>query len=106
MSVLGLQHLRNTSSNDIFTLAGIAWASNTDARNLGVVFVRDVPFISHIKQTSRTACFHPCKIAKIRHILSQNDAEKLLHAFVLLLGLIMATPYYQAFPVNHFTVSS
>ena len=31
---------------------------------------------------SRTAFFHLLNIAKIRHILSQQDAEKLVHAFV------------------------
>ena len=39
-------------------------------------------FNSHIKQISRTAFFHLRNIAKIRHILSQKDAEKPVHAFV------------------------
>ena len=33
-------------------------------------------------QISRTAFFHLCNVAKIRHILSQKDAEKLVHAFI------------------------
>ncbi|XP_074496841.1 uncharacterized protein LOC141770891 [Sebastes fasciatus] len=80
--VLGPEHLRNKLSNDIVTLDGIALASSTTVRNLGVVFHQDMSFNSHIKQTSRTAFFHLRNIAKIRHILCQNDAEKLVHAFV------------------------
>ena len=80
--VLGPKHLRNSLSNDITTLDGITLASSTTVRNLGVIFDQDLSFNSHIKQISRTAFFHLRNIAKIRHILSQNDAEKLVHAFV------------------------
>ncbi|XP_059203563.1 uncharacterized protein LOC131982996 [Centropristis striata] len=64
------------------TIDGITLASNTTVRDLGVIFDQDLSFNSHIKQTSRTAFFHLRNITKIRHILSQNDAEKLVHAFV------------------------
>ena len=57
-------------------------ASSTTVRNLGVIFDQDLSLNSHIKQTSRTAFFHLRNITKIRHILSQTDAEKLIHAFV------------------------
>ena len=80
--VLGPEHLRNKLTNDVATLNGIALASSSSVKNLGVVFDQDMSFISHIKQTSRSAYFHLRNIAKIRHILSQNDAEKLVHAFV------------------------
>ena len=69
-------------SNDITTLDDITLASSTTVRNLGVIFDQDLSFNYHIKQTSMTAFFHLRNIAKIRHILSQNDAEKLVHAFV------------------------
>ena len=39
-------------------------------------------FNLHIKQICRTAFFHLRNIVKIRSILSQSDAEKLVHAFV------------------------
>ena len=80
--VLGPQHLRNTLSNDMATLDGITLASSTTVRNLGVIFDQDMSFSYHIKQISRTAFFHLRNIAKIRHILPQEDAEKLVHAFV------------------------
>lgn len=80
--VLGAKHLRNSLSEDIASLDGIALTSNTTVRNLGVIFDQDLSFDPYIKQTTRTAFFHLRNIAKIRHILSQKDAEKLVHAFV------------------------
>ncbi len=80
--VLGPKHLRNTLSNDIVMLDDITLASSTTVRNLEVIFDQDLSFDSHIKQISRTAFFHLRKIAKIRSILSQKDAEKLVHAFI------------------------
>lgn len=80
--VLGPQKLRETFSKDLNALDGISVAPNTTVRNLGVLFDQDLSFSSHIKQISRTAFFHLRNIAKIRPILSQSDAEKLVHAFV------------------------
>ena len=42
----------------------------------------DGSFNSHLKLISRTVFFHLRNISKIRHILSQKDAEKLVHEFV------------------------
>ena len=39
-------------------------------------------FVPYIKQVSRAAFFQPGNIMQIRNILSQEDAEKLVHAFV------------------------
>lgn len=80
--VLGPKHLRNALSNNIASLDGITLSSSTTVRNLGVIFDQDLSFNSHIKLISRTAFFHLRNIAKIRHILSLKDAEKLVHAFV------------------------
>ncbi|XP_028310272.1 uncharacterized protein LOC114467932, partial [Gouania willdenowi] len=79
--VLGPRHLRETYAS-LTALDGITLAQSTTVRNLGVLFDQDLSFNSHIKQTSRTAFFHLRNIAKIRSILSQGDAEKLVHAFV------------------------
>ncbi|MDF4316827.1 reverse transcriptase family protein, partial [Vibrio parahaemolyticus] len=80
--VLGPKQLRDSLSDDIVSLDGIALASSTTVRNLGVIFDQDLSFNSHLKQTSRTAFFHLRNIAKIRPILTRKDAEKLVHAFV------------------------
>uniref|UniRef100_A0A8D3C548 Reverse transcriptase domain-containing protein n=1 Tax=Scophthalmus maximus TaxID=52904 RepID=A0A8D3C548_SCOMX len=80
--ILGPKHLRETLSDHIVTLDGITLASSSTVRNLGVTFDQDMSFDSHIKQVSRTAFFHLRNIKYIRNILSQKDAEKLVHAFV------------------------
>ena len=80
--VVGPKHLRNVLSNHLLSLDGISVASSSTVKNLGVIFDEDISFSSHIKQTSRTAFFHLRNIAKIRHFLSQKDAEILIHAFV------------------------
>ncbi|XP_078025739.1 uncharacterized protein LOC144463847 [Epinephelus lanceolatus] len=80
--VLGPKQLRDSLSDDIVSLDGIALASSTTVRNFGVIFDQDLSFNSHLKQTSRTAFFHLRNIAKIRPILTRKDAEKLVHAFV------------------------
>ena len=49
---------------------------------LSETFDQDLSFNSQVKQISGTAFFHLHNIAKILHILSQQDAEKLVHAFV------------------------
>ena len=79
--ILCPKHLRNTLSNDIAALDDIALASNETVRNLGVIFEPDLSFNSSLKQISRTAFFHLRHIKIISHVLSQKDAEKLVHAF-------------------------
>ena len=51
-------------------------------KDLGVTLDPDLSFDEHIKTVSRTAFFHLRNIAKIRNFLSQNYAEKCIHAFV------------------------
>uniref|UniRef100_A0A665ULH4 Reverse transcriptase domain-containing protein n=1 Tax=Echeneis naucrates TaxID=173247 RepID=A0A665ULH4_ECHNA len=80
--VLGPKHLRKILSNHLISLDGITLASSSTVRNLGVIFDQDMSFVPHIKQVSRAAFFHLRNIRKIRNILSQDDAEKLVHAFV------------------------
>ena len=80
--VLGPKDLREELADGNFTLDGINLSSRTTVKNLGVTFDQDMSFQSHVKQISKTAFFHLRNIAKVRHILSQNDAEKLVHAFV------------------------
>ena len=80
--ILGPKHLREILSHDIAALDDIALASDETVRNLGVIFDPDLLFNSHLKLISRTAFFHLCNISKISQVLSQKDAEKLVHTFV------------------------
>jgi len=67
----------------IVTRDGISLASSSTVRTLRVIFDQDLGFDSHIKQVSKTSFFHLHNIVKIRNILSQSNAEKLVHAFVV-----------------------
>uniref|UniRef100_A0AAQ6IH18 Reverse transcriptase domain-containing protein n=1 Tax=Anabas testudineus TaxID=64144 RepID=A0AAQ6IH18_ANATE len=80
--LFGPKNLRDTMSKHILTIDDIVLASSNTVRNLGVIFDQDISYTSYIKEISRTAFFHLRNIAKIRSILSQSDAEKLVHAFV------------------------
>ncbi|XP_037631145.1 uncharacterized protein LOC119491325, partial [Sebastes umbrosus] len=56
--------------------------SSDQARNLGVVMDSDLSFNSHIKTITKTAFYHLKNIARIRGLMSQQDLEKLVHAFI------------------------
>lgn len=75
---MGLKSL----SEDIAPLDDIALPSNPTVRNLGVIFNQDMSFTSYINQTLRNAFFQLHNIAKVWHILSQANEEKLVRAFV------------------------
>ncbi len=52
------------------------------AKNLGVIFDSNLSFEYHIRKTSQ-ACFYQLgNISKIRDMLSFNDTEKVIHAFI------------------------
>uniref|UniRef100_A0A3B1J4V1 Reverse transcriptase domain-containing protein n=1 Tax=Astyanax mexicanus TaxID=7994 RepID=A0A3B1J4V1_ASTMX len=51
-------------------------------RNLGVIIDSDLSFASHIKSITNTAFYHLKNIARVRCLVSQQDLEKLMHAFI------------------------
>jgi len=75
------ENLRNMVSNQTLTLDGITLASSNTVGNLGLIIDQDMSFNTHIKQICKTAFFHLHSISKIRNILSQSDAEKLVYYF-------------------------
>ncbi|XP_049912330.1 uncharacterized protein LOC126397522 [Epinephelus moara] len=54
----------------------------SEVTSLGVILDSDLNFKSHIKKVTKTAFFHLRNISKVRPFLSQQDAEKLVHAFI------------------------
>ena len=80
--ILGPRHLRETLSNQSVNLDDIRLVPNSTVKNLGVIIDEDLSFNQHISQTSRIAFFHLRNIKRIRHILSKQDSEKLIHAFI------------------------
>ena len=49
---------------------------------LGVIIDSELNFKAHLKMVTKKAFYHLRNIAKVRPFLSQNDAEKLVHAFI------------------------
>ncbi|KAI3371802.1 hypothetical protein L3Q82_024358 [Scortum barcoo] len=67
----------------IALLDGINWASSTTVRNLGVLFDQDMVSSTPILSIFQGLPFTTCATSqKCRHLLSQSDAEKLVHAFL------------------------
>jgi len=60
--LLSPEHLRDQLSGKVVSVDGIALASNTTLKNLGIIFDRDLSFNSHRKQISMTAFFHRLNI--------------------------------------------
>ncbi|KAI5624253.1 hypothetical protein C0J50_16186, partial [Silurus asotus] len=51
-------------------------------KDLGVIIDPSLSFESHVNNITRISFFHLRNIAKIRNMMSVQDAEKLVHAFV------------------------
>lgn len=79
---VGSKHLRHSLAGDIGSQSGLAPASSTVVKDLGLSFDQDLSISTHMKQISRTAYFHLHSIAKISSVLSSEAAEKLIHTFV------------------------
>ena len=61
----------------------LAMLKTTDqARNLGVVMDSDLNFNSHMKMITKSAYYHLKNISRVRGLMSQQDLEKLVHAFI------------------------
>lgn len=56
--------------------------TTNQARNLGVVMDSDLNFNSHIKTVTKSAYYHLKNISRIKGLMSQQDLEKLVHAFI------------------------
>ena len=57
-------------------------SSTTDARNLGVIMDKSLNMEKHIQKLCQTSIAQLRNIADVRKYLTQNAAEKLIHAFI------------------------
>lgn len=55
---------------------------SSSVTNLGVKFDPHLNFNDHVKHLCKTAFYHLKNISKLRPLLTQSDAEKLIHVFV------------------------
>ena len=84
--VFGPKHLRNGLVD--FMLASSPTVRNCCGKDsvifsvIRVICDQDMLFKQHINQVCKTTFHHFRNISKIRSILSQGDAEKLIHTFV------------------------
>ena len=56
--------------------------TKNQVRNLGVILESDLSFSSHVKTITKSAYYHLKNIARIRCFVSNQDLEKLVHAFI------------------------
>uniref|UniRef100_A0A3Q1J4G7 Reverse transcriptase domain-containing protein n=2 Tax=Anabas testudineus TaxID=64144 RepID=A0A3Q1J4G7_ANATE len=80
--VIGSSAARSKILDHAVTLDGLSVTSSATVKDLGVILDSSLSFEAHVDNITRTAFFHLRNIAKIRNILSLNDAEKLVHAFI------------------------
>ena len=63
-------------------LHSVMLKTTNQARNLGVIMDSDLNFNSHIKTITKSAYYHLKNISRIKGLMSQQDLEKLVHAFI------------------------
>uniref|UniRef100_A0A3B3B5V6 Reverse transcriptase domain-containing protein n=1 Tax=Oryzias melastigma TaxID=30732 RepID=A0A3B3B5V6_ORYME len=63
-------------------LQSIQLKTTNQARNLGVVIDTDLHFDKHIKAVTKSAYYHLKNISRIKDLMSKQDLEKLVHAFI------------------------
>lgn len=82
MMTIGPARLNQQHDQLVLTLDDCVIQCRDRVKNLGVVFDQTLSFDLHIKQVTKVEFFHLRRIAKIRPLLSLNDAEVLVHSFV------------------------
>ncbi|XP_062859981.1 uncharacterized protein LOC134322037, partial [Trichomycterus rosablanca] len=80
--LVGSKAARDKLSNLVLNLNTFSVTPSPDVKNLGVTIDSDLSFDTHVNNITRVAFYHLRNISKIRNILSVNDAEKLIHAFI------------------------
>uniref|UniRef100_A0AAQ5X7A8 Reverse transcriptase domain-containing protein n=1 Tax=Amphiprion ocellaris TaxID=80972 RepID=A0AAQ5X7A8_AMPOC len=63
-------------------LQSLQLKTTDQARNLGVVMDSELSFEKHIKAITKSAYYHLKNISRIKGLMSQQDLEKLVHAFI------------------------
>jgi len=81
--VIGPQAARSKLSDHTVILNGLSVPSSATVKDLGVIIDSSLSFEAHVDNITRIAFFHLRNIARIRNLLSLNDAEKLVHAFII-----------------------
>ncbi|KAI5106775.1 sacsin [Silurus meridionalis] len=73
---------RRYGTNSVWSNALGKYQACTAVKDLGVIIDPSLSFESHVNNITRIVFFHLRNTAKIRNMMSLQDAEKLVHAFV------------------------
>ena len=79
---IGTPHQINSFPITSITFSGQTIPLSTSVTNLGVMIDSQLTFETHIKSLCQKSFYHLRNISKIRRMLSQEAAKKLVHAFV------------------------
>ena len=77
--IFGPENLQSSIRQNLGTLSS---SSQLSLRNLGVIFDQSMSFEAHVKTLTRSCFFHLRNIAKLRSVVSRNEMEMLIHAFI------------------------
>ena len=80
--IIGQKNSTSSNLEYCLTLDGCSVKSSSSVRNLGVLFDTNLSFESHVSSICKTAFYHLKNISKLRHMLSMQNAEQLVHAFM------------------------
>ena len=97
---------RSSASPCSVRIGGVDVAPSNTVRNLGVTFDNSCAMSTHVTNICRSASFALWKIAKIRNVLDEKSAIKLIHAFVTSRldycnSLLFGLPLYQIKKINY-----
>ena len=66
-------------------------------RNVGAIFDSTLSMVPQVNSLCKTASYHLRNIARIRHLLSKESTEILVHAFVFFQNWITVMPFSMVF---------
>ena len=80
--LIGTETTLQQLPNFTLQMDGVSVLPSHQVRNLGVILDSQLSFEAHIKHFTKVSFFHLRNIARIRPILTQAAAERLIHAFI------------------------
>ena len=75
-------HFQHKISIPHIQIGDVQVTPSTDVRNLSVIFDQCMTLEKHVCRVCQTFYMHLRRIGKIRHLLSKQVAEQLIHAFI------------------------
>ena len=80
--IIGPENIRTEIQNFMGSASANFSNFTSSSKNLGVLFDHKMNFEAYVKKVVQTCYFQLRNIAKIKSLLSKQDLEKLVHAFI------------------------